>query len=323
MPHPKEALYIRLPNWIGDVCMVLPALHALAATHEHIYLCARPWAQELLGGLPVTGFLPMRSQIAQDRSTLMTQRQRSGERARGLLFPDSLSSALVFRLAGIPSAGYRDDGRSLLLKWPLAKSRQPMHAVQSWYRLAALAQQTWGLPDLPAEPARTLDLPIVATQQDQARAGLQQQGLLHTPFVLIAPTATGLHKGRVKIWPHYAELTRRLQAQGLRVVYCVPPNEQAQAQANAPGALALPPMSIGSFAALTRLAELVICNDSGVSHLAAAARARQITLFGVTSAKRTGPWSPRAVCMGDDSAWPEPDDVVQRALAMIRDDVPA
>ena len=63
---------------------------------------------------------------------------------------------------------------------------------------------------------------------------------------------------------------------------CPPPAETDEARRNAPTAQLLPPLSLGAFAALTARSALVICNDSGVSHAAAAASARQLTLFGVT-----------------------------------------
>lgn len=81
----------------------------------------------------------------------------------------------------------------------------------------------------------------------------------------------------------------------------------------------LPPLPLGAFAALTARAALVICNDSGVSHVAAAAGARELTLFGVTRPGRTGPWSPRAVCVGSETAWPSSEVVEQRANAMLDD----
>jgi len=79
----------------------------------------------------------------------------------------------------------------------------------------------------------------------------------------------------------------------------------------------LPPLGLGAFAALTARATLVICNDSGVSHVAAAASARQLTLFGVTQPQRTGPWSPRAVCVGTDQAWPSQEEVARQAERLL------
>lgn len=300
--------------------MALPVLHALCAPGRHVYLCARPWARDLLAGVPAAGFVAMSGNFLTDRATVAAHRRALGMQARGLLLPDSLSSAAVFRLAGVRAAGWRDDGRSALLTWPFTKPTESLHAVQAWYRLATLAQSAWGEPALPPAPSNTLNLPITAKHTLDAQAAMAQHGLSEQSFILIAPTATGLHKGRVKVWPHYAELTQALIEAGHRVVYCVPAAESSQARANAPQAEALAPMGLGAFAALTRHAKLVICNDSGVSHLAAAAGAKQITLFGVTSHARTGPWSPHAICLGDDHAWPELDAVLKCVGAALHPD---
>ena len=265
----------------------------------------------------MAGFLPMTGKFATDRRTVAQHRARIGMRTKGLLLPDSLSSAAVFRLAGIASAGYRDDGRSLLLKWPFEKSEEPLHAVQSWYRLGVLAQHAWGGLALPQAPPVRLMLPITPDHEAAANAVLEKYALSADRFILIAPTATGLHKGRVKVWPHYEALTCSLIEDGYRVVYCVPPGEKEQARANAPSAQALEPLGLGAYAALTRKARLVVCNDSGVSHIAAAAEAYQLTLFGVTSAARTGPWSPKAACLGNDSEWPALEEVVSTVRAML------
>ncbi|CAB3651966.1 heptosyltransferase [Achromobacter xylosoxidans] len=315
-----SCLYVRLPNWVGDVCMSLPSLRALAASGLPLVLCARPWARDLLDGVDKLDFVPMRGKVGPDRAAVSAHRRglgAQGRRARGLLLPDSLSSALVFRLAGVPSAGYRDDGRSFLLRWPFAKPDQPMHAVESWHHLTREALIRWNLPSGPAQPGPTLDLPLTAAHERAAGEALAQAGLQDRPFVLIAPTATGLHKGRIKVWPGFDTLTRALQARGHTVVMCPPPAETDEARRNAPTAQLLPPLGLGAFAALTARAALVICNDSGVSHVAAAASARQLTLFGVTQPQRTGPWSPRAVCLGSDQAWPSQEEATQQAERLL------
>lgn len=218
-----SCLYVRLPNWVGDVCMSLPSLRALQAAGLPLVICARPWARDLLDGIDKREFLPMLGKVGPDRATVSAHRRAlgaEGRRARGLLLPDSLSSALVFRLAGVPSAGYRDDGRSFLLRWPVAKPDAALHAVQSWHHLTREALARWGLPTGPADPAPTLDLPLTPTHQGAADLALEAAGLAGQRFVLIAPTATGLHKGKIKVWPGFDTLTRALQARGHTVVMC-------------------------------------------------------------------------------------------------------
>jgi heptosyltransferase-2 len=65
------------------------------------------------------------------------------------------------------------------------------------------------------------------------------------------------------------------------------------------------------------MATLVICNDSGVAHLCAAAGAQQITLFGVTDVERTGPWSDKSCNLGHNGQWPSTVEVVTRVQQLL------
>lgn len=301
--------------------MSLPSLSLLNATGIPLVICARPWARDLLSGMTSHDFIPMKGKAKEDWSMVRQHRQSLGHRAhsvRGVTLPDSLSSAAIFRLAGIPTAGYRDDGRSFLLRWPISKPPSPIHAVQSWYYLTRSALDQWGLPSGNPQPANTLHLPITDAQQSTANDVLHKAGLSNTPFTLIAPTATGLHKGKIKVWPHFDQLTRALQARGHIIVMCPPPNEVDEARRNAPTAKLLPSISLGAFSALTTRAQLVICNDSGISHIAAASHARQLSLFGVTSPALTGPWSPTATCLGSEGNWPTADEVEKKTCTLLQ-----
>lgn len=310
MPQPS-ALYLRLPNWLGDVCMSLPCLQALLDTGLPVVVCARPWAKELLSAYPLHGFIPMSGQWRRDGWAIRRYRHQAGHRrAAGILLPDSLTSALTFKLAGLPACGYRDDGRSLLLRWPLSKPDASLHAVESWFHIVRQALLRWRLDPVPLAPPATLNLQLTALQRQEGDNSLRQAALRAGDYILIAPTATGLHKGRVKVWPHFDALTRALQAQGKTVIMCPPANEHEAALANAPTARCLPPLPLGAFARLCQQAQWVVCNDSGVSHIAAAVSAQQLTLCGVTNPEDTGPWSPQALSLGRDGHWPELQDVL-------------
>ena len=296
-----SCLYVRLPNWVGDVCMSLPSLRALHASGLPLVICARPWARDLLDGVAKQDFIPMRGKVGPDRAAVSAHRRSLGalgRRARGLLLPDSLSSALVFRLAGLPSAGYRDDGRSFLLRWPVSKPDDSLHAVQSWHYLTRQALTRWGLPSGPAEPGPTLDLPLTAAHQGAAEQALEAAGLASGRFVLIAPTATGLHKGKIKVWP------------GFDTPYPRPPGRRAIPWYRAPsgrnrGGLA---QCADCAAAASSVAGRLRGADGqgGAGYLQRFRRVsrrrggsrQELTLFGVTRPGRTGSWSPWAVCVG-------------------------
>lgn len=314
-----SAIYVRLPNWIGDVCMSLPCLDLLLKTGLPVVVCARPWARDLLSAYPIAGFVPMSGRWRKDRATVQTFRKKAHHaHARGLLLPDSLSSAMVFRFAGLPCAGHRDDGRSLILRWPITKSAQRLHAVESWYRLTRQALKKWGIGPTPEKAPVSLGLKLTNDHHETAEQLMLQSQLKSGHFVLIAPTAVGLHHGKNKVWPGFEALTQRLQQRGHTVVMCPPPSEIQQAYENAPSALCLPSVGLGAFARLTQHAALVICNDSGVSHIAAAADARQLTLFGVTQREHTGPWSANATCLGSATNWPQLDETERQALSLIQ-----
>jgi heptosyltransferase-2 len=301
--------------------MSLPSLRKLQAPGIPVVICARPWARELLEGVEKEDFIPMQGPLFEDRAALYAHRQNikhRKQRALGLIFPNSLSSAAVFALAGLPSAGYRSEGRSILLRWPFAKPTPPPHAVQTWYTLSYMALRCWGLAPGAAQAEPRLHLPLSAAHYAQAQQVLSQAGLAGQAFVLIAPTATGRHYGRIKVWNGFEQLSRALRARGYTVIMCPPPNEIHAAQNSVPSAQLLDSLPLGAFAALLTHAKLVVCNDSGVSHLAAAVAARQLTLFGVTQPTHTGPWSPHAVCLGSDQGWPTFEAVQHEVFTLLK-----
>ncbi|VCU71166.1 ADP-heptose--LPS heptosyltransferase 2 [Pigmentiphaga humi] len=311
-----DPVYVRLPNWVGDACMCLPALRLLQRAGCRLALCGRPWARDLLAGLAPAGFVELGRSFGENRQAL--RQAAAGQRnVRGLVFTNSLSSAALFRLAGIAAAGYRGDGRSLLLRWALPKPRE-VHEVEVFYRLAHATLLRWQPErEFPPVPEARLALPLTPAHHAAAAQVLAQAGM-NSPFVLLAPIATGLHHGKSKAWPLFGELARTLAEQGVACVACPPPHEIAETRDAVPAATLLPPLGLGAFAALTTRAGAVVCNDSGTSHVAAAAGARQVTLFGVTRRERTGPWSPDAVCLGAEGQWPALPEVlgaVQRLMA--------
>lgn len=321
-PRPTRHLMVRLPNWVGDVVMCLPALKHLSSLGMPLIICGRTWAKPLIQNIEKVEFVTLTGVFWHD---LRSIRHAVKPNVVGLTFPDSLSSALLFRLAGVPTLGYRDDGRSWLLKWPVVKLTKPMHAVEKWFYLADVGVKVWrdslvletstadafnGEELLVALPP-SIRISLHTTQVSKAQHLLKQAQIADQPYILIAPTATGKHHDQVKIWPYFAALTQALQQQGLTVVACPPQTERAQALQQAPTVQLLEPTDLGTFAALAQGAKLVICNDSGVSHIAAAMGANQITLFGVTDPKHSGPWSDLALCLGQQDEWPNLEQVLQ------------
>jgi len=297
--------------------MCLPALDLLRQAKVPIVICARGWAKPLLSGLHTEGFIEMSDSIRMNVRTLIKWRREHPSHQKALLMPDSLSSALTFRLAGFKTIGWRDDGRSLLLSWPQDKPQQPLHAVEAWFELTKRALNIWGYDTSSFSLPQSLSLPVTNEHKQSASAAIREAGLKAGNFVLIAPTATGKHKGQTKVWPHFDALTRVLQNNRVNVAMCPPLSEQAAANRAAPTADIIRPLDLGAYCALTQMAQLVVCNDSGVAHLSAAAGAKQVTLFGVTDATKTRPWTQNSCNMGQNGLWPTAGEVVTRVQQLL------
>jgi heptosyltransferase II len=292
---------VRLPNHVGDTCMALPALHALTSAGLDCALVGRAWGASLLAGLGAA-YQPISGQLLPDRCVVrdFVGRLKSDGDLVGLVLPNSFGSALLFNLVAVPSAGLATGGRRALLRWPV---REPhgRHEVERFHAAACGALVAWGRPTVPLPD--TLGLRLMPSQRAAADALLLGSRLER--YALIAPVATGHHHGRAKHWMHFAALVAPLRERGLQAVAAPPANEAYAVRAALPGATLLPPVDLGVYAALAERAGVVIANDSGSSHVAAAVGARQVTIFGVTDRQRTGPWSPRAICVGADGAWPD------------------
>jgi heptosyltransferase-2 len=312
----SPTVLVRIPNHVGDACMALPALHLLREAGLRCALVGRGWGESLFEGLRLS-YLPLQGRLLRDAAHVRQFRASIDGEARGLVLPNSFGSALMFALAGVPSAGLATASRRLLLRWPSPAPRD-CHEVERFYGATLAALRAWGLAtDRPA-PSPSLQLSLTPGQSNAALA-VRRAGGVGERYALLAPVATGLHRGRVKHWSHFGQLVPALRERGLMAVAAPPPAEVEAVRTALPGVALLPPVPLGVFAALAANAGVVIANDSGTSHVAAAVGVRQVTIFGVTDRHRTGPWSARAVCVGENGRWPEVPEVVaaiDEALAL-------
>ena len=305
-------LIVRLPNHLGDTLMSLPALDLLAERGHALTLVGRVWAPELFAAYPWRVMRLLSDRPARVRS--LRKHFRIGTPA--LLLTNSFGSALDFWLAHFRLIGYCTDLRRPLLSRPVRvpqrwrRDTAPMHMVEYYYELARKL-----VDDAPPVPPR-LSLHLLRPAHQRAHRMLQDAGI-GDDFVMLCPVAIGRHKGKVKAWSGFAALCRDLLANGAQVVVCPGPGEDEAVRAAAPGATVLPQADVATFAALLAASRLVVANDSGAAHLAAAVGARLVTLYGVTDARRTGPWSPRAIGVGSDGAWPSFDEVAAAVYAQL------
>jgi len=301
---PTQSLIVRLPNHLGDACMSLPALDLLAESGIALTLAGRPWSRELFGAYPHTVVALCGTRGARLGALRALRRPRAAA-VDALLLTNSFSSALEFRLAGLRPCGYATDGRSLLLGRALAlpkeEWRSGMHMVEYYLHLArsVLASDPTPEPTTPRDPHLRLE----EAAYERARAALGRAGAA-PPYVVLCPVAQGRHHGQDKCWSGFGRLAQELVNAGRHVVACPGPGERVAAAEAAPAAKFVEALDLAAFGALLAQSALVVANDSGPGHLAAAVGANLISVFGVTSPARTRPRSARALLLGAEGSWP-------------------
>ncbi len=291
--------------------MAGPALVALRERFPgaELVLHGKPHLAGLAALLPAGGrFLPepvAASPIRREWARARTLRAERFELA--VLLPDSIRAALAPALARIPArVGYARDvlRRALLsraLDVPRADGRRvPIPMTERYLALVRALGWTGATPRL------ELRLPPELAQR--AEALLVARGLGARPFALVSP---GAAFGSSKLWPaeHFAKACDGLRLDlGLEVVLAPGPGEEPLARAIA-GAMAQPPLlydapvtTLPELAALIARAALVLCNDTGPRHLAAALERPHIVLLGPTDARHSAYPAPARVVLREPVA---------------------
>jgi heptosyltransferase-2 len=305
MTSPRPPLLIRLRNWVGDVTLGIPLLQRLDAAGFGLRLVGRCWAADLLRGHgwpvePLAGGL--RARVGQWRA-LRRQALAADPgfdlRLNALCLPLSFSSALEMRLAGLRAVGYAHEGRSPLLARRLS---QPAggHELETYWRLGNALLGG-------AEPAPPqIGLQIADADAAAAQALLASHGV-GDGFIVVCPFAGGTWVNQDKTWPGFAEFVARdLPSFGRRLLICPGPGEEAIARERFPGALTLAGVPLGVYASLLQRAALVISNDTGPGHIAAAVGVPTLSVLGPSDPARWRPWGPTVHIAQSPAGWPDP-----------------
>jgi heptosyltransferase II len=308
----SERIVIRGVNWLGDAVMALPALERLRELKPkaRIGLVTPAKLAELFAGHPaVDETIP----FEKAEGTFKLARRLRGRFDTALILPNSFRTAAEMWLARIPErVGYRGNGRSWLLTGTVARlpSERRMHKrteAEVRERIAAnLPRETYpatahhihqylGLVRALGANADPIAPRIYLTQAER--------DAFRTRFSIGQKRVVGINPGAeygpAKRWPaeYFIETARLVSRDGdcTWLVFGGPADARtAEAIANAiPGAINVAGRtSLRELCAGLSLCETVITNDTGPMHLAAAAGARVIVLFGSTSPELTGPGLP-------------------------------
>lgn len=308
----SRPLVIRLRNWIGDVILSVPTLRRLESEGHELHLIGRGWAGDLLEGFGWKVHKVPASRLEHIRLIRRLHREL-GPETRALTFPYAFSSALEFRLGGLPAVGFAGQQRGWLLRRSVARPRG-LHTLDEYW---ALGQAFVGGPERPAPAA--VEWRLAPRHVAEADRLIREHGL-GGGFVAACPFASELSTGESKHWPHFAALIRRLAAETRRpVVLCPGPGAETEAaRRDHPEALTLAGVGMGAYAALLARADLMVSNDTGPAHLAAAIGAPLVAVLGPTDPARWGARGPSAHTLRGWPGWPTADAVLAKSLSLLK-----
>jgi len=279
---------IVLPNWVGDVVMAEPVLAALAAADREIVVLAKPGLAPLIDLLPTVASMVPRE--PDDSSTIDALRRAACDEA--IILPNSFRSALLTYRAGIPRRwGYRSDLRSPLLSPAVRRPRERRIHQTEDYRDLLTAM------DVPCPAAWTPRLHLSTEALEDGRRLVARAGLESTdrPLVGFFP---GAEFGPSKRWPwqNFATLAEEVYRRvgGARPVILAGPKEvwlavRVHEESGHRHPVIGPDLDLACFASVLAQLDLLVTNDSGPMHLAAALGVPCVALFGPTDPRRTRP----------------------------------
>jgi heptosyltransferase-2 len=295
---------VRATNWIGDAVMSLPAIEALHARFPscEIVLVSKPWVSEIYWNHPAVSRQIVYDAEGEHRGARglwkLVQQLRSERFAAAILLQNAFQAAWTAWCAGIPlRIGYARDGRSSLLTEAVEVPPRASYGHEAYYYLQLLFRS--GLIEKP-QAVEEVHLHLAESERRWAAKQLQTVGLSGRRFLIgICP---GASFGPAKRWlpDRYANLADRLiDALGADVLIFGSRAETPLAEAVARAMAHTPVLVAGKttlreFMALLARCHVVVTNDSGPMHLAAALGSPLLAIFGSTNERATGPLGLRA-----------------------------
>jgi heptosyltransferase-2 len=282
------------PSWVGDALLSQPLLTRLKQQdpQSHIDVLAPGWALPVFRRMPEVGETlesPFsHGELALGKRWRLGRNLRARRYDRAYVLPNSFKSALVPAFAGIPGRiGFIGE----LRQWLLTDARRLDQRA-----LPLMVERFAWLADA-ADAAVTRPVP-----RPQLRVTEAERAQLRRNFGLaaagrVACLCPGAEYGPSKRWPaqHFGELAKMLGAEGFAVWLVGSAKERDIGEAisaNCPAAVNLcGRTTLDDAVVLLSCADLVVSNDSGLMHVAAALDRLMIALYGSSSPLFTPPLS--------------------------------
>jgi lipopolysaccharide heptosyltransferase II len=290
----RRVLVVRLRS-IGDTVLATPTLHALRRflPEARIDVLLESWVAPVLDGFTdVDRVITVERKNAWSRARVARELRATRYDVAYNLHGGTTATFLTRATGALHRVGFADYRYSRLYNHAAPHpvglwGRENLHAVEQQLTLVGWT----GVPvsDLPPthlavtrEAAASINLKLHATGLDETK----QIALLH-------PAAAF----ETKQWAteKFARLAEKLSERGLSPVAVVGPDEAQVADAlkqnSATPIITFTDLSLPEVTALAARARLFVGNDSGIAHIAAAARCPSVVIFGSSNVTHWRPWT--------------------------------
>ena len=294
-----EKILVMGPSWVGDMVMAHSLFQTLKQQNPSVQVdvAAPAWTLPLLDRMPeVTGkiALPFKhGQLGLMERIRFGKKLKNEKYTQSISLVNSLKSAILPFTAGIPKrTGFLGEMRYGLLNdiRPLDKNILPK-TVERFVALGLNRNQ-----QLPAIPQPTL-----LANSTNAKTVLEALGIALSNNKVLG-LCPGAEYGEAKRWPtsHYAEVANAALDRGWQVLLFgsdkdIPVTQEINAMSKSRCSDLGGKTKLGDAIDIMSLCDIVISNDSGLMHIAAALDKKLIAIFGSSNPHHTPPMHPDAV----------------------------
>ena len=299
-------ILIVAPSWVGDTVMAQPMFRLLHERHANLTLdvLAPPFTLPLLKRMPEVRHSIV-ARFGHGELKFVERRRLARELQverydQAIVLPNSLKSALIPLLAKIPlRTGFRGEMRYGLLNDVRRLDERALPKMVE--RFAALAL------DRGAMLTKPLPAPSLSVNTVNVKIIIEKQILTgDTPIAVFCP---GAEYGPAKRWPaeYFGALAKQAAQNGYRVWLIGSPKDAAIGDdivrsSNGACINLCGQTTLDEAIDLISLAALVVTNDSGLMHVAAALGRPLLALYGSSSPAFTPPLSTSAKIIKIDIA---------------------
>ena len=294
MSQEPRNILVRMPNWIGDLVMGTPVLTDLRSAFPKASItamCRTPICELLQQDAAIDELFcftkPSNNFLRREEHRNIIAKIQKGKFDTAILLTNSFSSAWWCWQGKIPRrVGYSAHLRRVLLTDPVAWPKEKTHQVDLYKKLLS----PLGLSHSATAPR----LYVSKKEVDESKELLYQRGYVKgSKLIGINP---GAAYGSAKCWP--PERFRALALELLKEGHIAFFGDASTFNLVKEICSGLPErvMNLAGVTSLRELAciikdcDLLITNDSGPMHIAAAFETPLIALFGSTDAQATGPY---------------------------------